>query len=176
MSGSDEDIDAALFAAGALTGAEHAALRARMEADPALARRVADWEQALAPIAGHLAPLAPPDTLLDRIDARLDAAGRGHVIRAAEGQWIEVVPGIRVKMLHEDTAARRRTMLLAADPGAVNPPHTHDADEVLVMLSGDLTIDGNLLGPGDCYFSPALCRHPMETTRDGCTCVITRGF
>jgi hypothetical protein len=44
------------------------------------------------------------------------------------------------------------------------------------MISGDLTIDGEELGPGDFHFIPKGSRHPGETTRQGCRCIITTGF
>jgi len=177
MSKPDDDIDAALWAAGALTAQEHEAAVRRLASDPAFGREADAWEQALAPIAGLLAPIAPPDDLLARIEARLDGGEKtSRVLRAADGDWVPVGPGIRIKILHRDAALRRQMVLLMAEPGAVNPAHVHDSDEELFVVSGDLTIDGHELGPGDFYFSPAMIKHPQETTRKGCTCVIMMGL
>ena len=180
MSHSNDDIDAALWAAGALTAEEHAAVRRRLKSDPAFARNADDWERALAPIAGHLAPIEPPDGLLAKIEARIDRGGaraaRSHTLHAVDGDWIDLGPGIRIKVLHRDMERRRQTILLVADPGAVHPAHVHDTDEEIFVVSGDLTIDGEELRPGDFHFSPAMSQHPQETTRDGCICVITMGF
>jgi hypothetical protein len=52
----------------------------------------------------------------------------------------------------------------------------HESDEEIYVISGDITIDGDELGPGDYHFSPKLSDHPAESTRAGCTCVITMGF
>jgi anti-sigma factor ChrR (cupin superfamily) len=179
MSEPEDDIDAALLAAGALTARELEAVLGRRKADPAFARATDDWERALAPIASHLTPIEPPDGLLAKIDARLDQGetkARNQTVRAAEGEWTEMGPGIRIKMLHQNAALRRQTIVLVADPGAVHPAHLHDFDEEIFVVSGDITIDGEELGPGDYHYSPATSRHPAETTRKGCTCVITTGF
>ena len=89
---------------------------------------------------------------------------------------MELGPGIRIKVLHRNMEIRRQTILLVADPGAVHPAHVHETDEEIFVVSGDLTIDGELLGPGDFHFSPAMSQHPQETTKQGCTCVINMGF
>src|SRR5579862_8791085 len=128
MSSADDEMDSALFAAGALTEAEHQAMLERRKADAVLARTTLEWEQALAPIAAHLAPLIPPEGLLEKIEARLDrgaGGSRSRTLRAAEGEWIEMGPGIRIKILHRHMESRRQTILLVADPGAVHPAHVH---------------------------------------------------
>ena len=179
MSHSDHDIDAALWAAGALSAEEQDAARRRLESDPAFARAAGEWELALAPIAARLAPIEPPDGLLAKIEARLDRGGArasAHTVRAADGDWIDLGSGIRIKVLHRDMERRRQTIVLMADPGAVHPAHVHDSDEEIFVVAGDLTIDGEELRAGDFHFSPAMSQHPKETTRDGCTCVITMGF
>jgi len=180
MSDRDEDIEAALWAAGALTGPEHDAVRRRLKTDPRFTRDAEAWERALTPISGLLRPVAPSDDLLARIEARLDRgdarAPGSQTLRAADGEWMDLGPGIRIKVLHRDMVRRRQTILLVADPGAVHPAHVHESDEQIFVVSGDLTIDGEDLAPGDFHFSPAMSQHPQETTRKGCTCVITMGF
>jgi len=179
MSDSDDDMDAALWAAGALTAGERDAVRRRLASDPGFARKADEWERALTPVSGLAAPVEPPDGMLARIEARLDGGGHsamGHTLRAADGKWMELGPGIRIKVLHRNMEARRQMVLLVADPGAVHSAHVHDTDEELFVVSGDLTIDGEELGPGDFYFSPAMIQHPRETTKRGCTCVISMGF
>ena len=176
MSDPDDDMNAALLASGALTAGEAEAMRDRMSNDPGFARIVEAWEQGLAPLAAGLAPVDPPLDLFAKIEARLDRGGQSRTLRAAAGTWTEIGPGIRIKDLHRDPVQGRQTFLLVADPGAEHPAHVHDADEEVFMVSGDLTIDGEDLGPGDFHFSPRGSTHPRETTRGGCTCVITMGI
>jgi len=73
------------------------------------------------------------------------------------------------------TASRGATEIAVwrgiTDPGAGTPPHTHDHEEVLVVLAGSatLTIDGQelSLGPGDTAIAPARVRHRFVNTGSG---------
>jgi anti-sigma factor ChrR (cupin superfamily) len=176
MSRAEDDMDAALFVAGALTAAEHAAALERMTRDPAFAAQVRQWEAALAPLAG-LAPAAPaPAGAFEKIEERLDARLRlqqvSRTLRAEDGDWITVSPGMRVKILHRNMELRRQTVLLDIEPGAVYPAHDHPQDEEIYMISGDLSIGGEELKPGDFHVSPAGSRHSASTTRAGCRCIV----
>jgi anti-sigma factor ChrR (cupin superfamily) len=177
MSEAEHDMDAALFAAGALTAAEHAAALERMKRDSVFAAQVREWEAALSPLAA-LAPAEPaPAGMFDKIEDRIDTRRRLELVsrslRADEGDWVKVSPGIRVKILHRNTALRRQTVLFDIDPGAVYPAHDHPQDEEIYMISGDLTIGGDELKPGDFHVSPAGSRHPASTTRSGCRCIVS---
>ncbi len=168
MSDLEDDIDVALWAAGALTPQEYERMRARLETIPALAALAEEWESALAPLASRVSAVAPPADLLSKIEARLDAGERleraSPVMRAMDGIWIDVSPGLRFKVLHRDLERRRQTILLEAEPGAVRAAHVHGHDEEL--------------GPGDFYFAPRGSRHSAETScpRRGCRCLIVTGF
>ena len=180
MTEPSDELDAALWAAGALTAAEHEALRERMKTDRVFAQKADEWEQALSPLAQNLVPLTPPDGLMDKIEARLAeriySATLGRILRADEGEWLDMGPGLRYKILHRNHEQQRQTILLEAAPGAIHPAHIHDFDEEIYVISGDLTIDGVELGPGDFRFSPKGSDHPAEITRQGCRCLITAGF
>jgi anti-sigma-K factor RskA len=73
MIGTDEgpDMRAAEYVLGVLDAAEAAEAERRMEADPAFAAEVADWEQRLMPLTALVAPAAPPDSLWNRIEASI---------------------------------------------------------------------------------------------------------
>ncbi len=51
-------------------------------------------------------------------------------------------------------------------PGGANPAHTHDREEVMVVLSGELTIDmggeHHRLAPGDAVIVPSGTPHRVE--------------
>lgn len=176
----DDDTSAALWAAGALPPEEYEAVCRRLEHDPAFARRAAAWERDLAMLGLALAPVAPGEGLLEAIEARIDdRAGTdraSHTVQPDEGGWVTMGPGIRIKVLHRNIERRHQTILLEADPGASRLPHEHEFDEELYVISGDLMIDGRLLGPGDFHYSANGSRHPAETTVNGCTCLIVVGF
>ncbi|MFO1101436.1 MAG: cupin domain-containing protein [Methylocystis sp.] len=175
-----DDIDAALFAAGALSREETEALKARQKGDPALAAKTREWEEALAPLAMHAGEVAPPADLFDRIEARLDAREKlesmSRTLRANEGEWIVLCPGVRFKELHRNVALNRWTLLVDAEPGAVFPEHEHSQDEEIFVISGDLAFDGVELGPGDFHFSPKGSLHAAHRTRAGCRCIIIQAM
>lgn len=180
MTDSDDDIDAALFAAGALTGAEVDAFKARLKGDAALATQLREWEEALAPLGAFAGEIAPSGDLLARIDARIDARTKleklSRTLRANEGDWIALAPGVRCKELTRNDALRRWTILVEAAPGASFPPHEHAQDEEIFIIAGDLSIGDVTLEPGDFHFSPAGSRHPENRTRAGCRCIIVQAM
>jgi quercetin dioxygenase-like cupin family protein len=172
----DDDMTAALLAAGALSPEEHALAQERMSRDSVFAAKAREWETALAPLAVLAPPAAPPADLLERIEERIDARRRKKMasltLRDGEGEWIAMAPGIRMKILHQNLELRRQTILLEAEPGAVYPPHDHPQDEECYMISGDLVIGDEVLHAGDYQVAPAGSRHPMLTTRTGCRCIL----
>ncbi|HMQ58134.1 MAG TPA: anti-sigma factor [Rhizobiaceae bacterium] len=66
-----DDALAAEYVLGVLPFAERAAAAARVEVDPAFARRVAGWERRLSPFDDETAPVAPPPALKSALDRRL---------------------------------------------------------------------------------------------------------
>lgn len=176
----DDDIAAALWAAGALTPQEHAAVKQRLKSDSAFAAKAHEWEAALAPLAELAPDASPPESLFDAIDARIDARVKlenmSRTLRANEGEWIALVPGVRFRELHRSEALGRWTILVDAEPGAAFPPHEHKQDEEIYMISGDLSFGDVDLGPGDFYFSPKGSLHAAHSTRAGCRCIIIQAM
>jgi len=68
---SGDELLAAEYALGVLTGPDRTAAERRMARDRAFAAMVAAWEQRLAPWAAEFAEVAPPHDLWDRIAAEL---------------------------------------------------------------------------------------------------------
>jgi anti-sigma factor ChrR (cupin superfamily) len=180
MSNSDDDIDAALFAAGALTDAEIDAFKRRLKRDPAVAAKSREWEGALSSLATFAGEIEPPVELLASIEARIDARTKlekmSRTLRANEGEWIMLGPGIRCKELMRNDVIGRWTILVDAQPGACFPPHEHAQDEVIFMISGDLSIGDVTLEAGDFHFSSKGSRHPENRMRAGCRCIIAQAM
>jgi hypothetical protein len=175
MSGAEDDVDAALLALGGCTAEEHARLREKLKRDRDFGDQVENWEMLLAPLASFVPEVAAPDGLLGRIESRLTARQRlealSRTLRANEGEWIRVSPGLRLKLLNNQPD--RRTVLLDVEPGACYAAHEHLGDEEIYMISGDLTIGDVELGAGDYHFSPKGSRHPDATSRAGCRCIVS---
>ena len=70
---SDDDLLAAEFVLGVLTGTERAAAQRLVERDGNFARMVAAWEEKLGPWAGEIAEVEAPQQVWDRISAALPA-------------------------------------------------------------------------------------------------------
>lgn len=176
MTDADDHIEAALLAAGALTAREQSAARRREIDDPGFAALAAEWETALAPLASSLPPVAPPEGLLARIEARLDARARfeqlAATLREPEGDWIVIGAGLRCKVVERLPEQGRQTILLEAAPGAFYPAHDHPLQEEIYMISGDLVMDDIELLAGDFHVSQVGSRHADSTTRTGCRCLI----
>lgn len=176
----DDDIEAALFAAGALTAAETAALKARLAQESTLAAKARDWETALSPLAAHAGAIEPPASLLEGIEKRIEARERlerlARTLRPEQGQWIALAPGVRFQELDRDETLRRWTILVDAAPGATFPSHEHEQDEEIYMISGDLAFGDVALGPGDFYFSRQGSMHATHLSRTGCRCIIAQAM
>jgi anti-sigma-K factor RskA len=77
-----DDIDALAgeYVLGTLDGAERAVVAARRQREPALEAAIATWEARLAPLMDEIAPVAPPDHLLDSIMGRIDGVAGNNEI------------------------------------------------------------------------------------------------
>lgn len=182
MNDDDDDMLAALWAAGALPAPQHRAARQRVKVDPAFAARTRDWEDGLAPLALAVPALAPPAGAFASIEARLDARARFEWMAKTlqepetlrepdEADWIHVAPGLRLKVLEEYPEMKRQMILLEGAPGAVHAGHYLEQDEEIYVVSGDLVVDEAEFGPGDFHVWRKGAPHPDMTTRSGCRCL-----
>ena len=89
-----------------------------------------------------------------------------------EPEWDEVSPGIFCKLLANDYAAKRVSMLVRLLPGVEYPPHTHAGTEELHLLEGELWIDERKLYPGDYNRAEAPTGDKRVWSETGCTCVL----
>jgi quercetin dioxygenase-like cupin family protein len=105
-----------------------------------------------------------------RYEARGDAPISSSVY--ANPPWEEPAPGIRCKLLANDSELHRVSMLVALDPGVAYPAHSHAGIEELHLLDGELWIDGRKLYAGDYnQAEPGTSDHHVWT-ETGCTCVL----
>jgi hypothetical protein len=145
-------------------------MRARLS-DPILDDEIEALEAQLAPLTGAAGNAAPPADLLDRIVEALEIEQREHEGKfsqeAREGRWFPYKPGILAKRLWN-----RRTIMLRCRPGARIPPHDHDQDEQIVVISGDFVVGGRTFGAGDCHCSPKGNAHGEIFTRGGCLLLV----
>ena len=176
MTDSPKDLQAGLLALGALPSAEWEAATRIAAADPDFEAARTQWEVMLAGLTAALPPEAPSANIFEQIEARIDRPVKGETIRRDEGDWKEVIRGIRIRILHTDRNARRQTLMLDVRPNAIYPRHRHEQVEEIYMISGDLRIGDLILGPGDYHVSPAGSAHPGATSRGGCQCLIIQAM
>lgn len=114
----------------------------------------------LGALAGLVPDQAPSDEARLRMRAallaRLPARAPGtHVLRHAEGEWKQLMPGVRVKTLRRDPFAGTETTLWRVDPGASVPPHAHRHEEECLVLEGSIVKDDVEYFPGDFLLADA---------------------
>lgn len=173
---SDEEL-ASAYVTGTLDGAVRDACRRRIAEDMSFALLVDAWDWRLAPLA--LGPDAPvPGHLLDAVEARIDRSGvelpGTFTKRSGTGEWIDVSPGLKIKIMNRIEAIGRHTFMAWLQPGAEYSDHDHDQDEEIYMIEGDLIIGGVELKDGDFHVARAGRHHPVHRTRGGCLCIISQ--
>ena len=92
--------------------------------------------------------------------------------RWAEPEWEEAAPGITYKILANDAARDRVTMLVRLAPGIAYPPHTHAGIEELHLLEGELWIEDRKLLPGDYNRGEPGTSDQRVWSETGCMCVL----
>lgn len=88
-------------------------------------------------------------------------------VAAAQGEWIQILPKVEKKSLAIDAVTGAETYLLRAKPGAEAPAHTHEFDEVCVMLEGDVAFDNIKLRKGDYHLAKKGTTHGRARTDTG---------
>lgn len=93
-------------------------------------------------------------------------------IRASEGTWRELAPGVTAKVLSFDPASRRTTALLRFSPETIYAPHRHTEVEELYVLEGGCTIAGREMTVGDYHRAEAGTEHYDTSTDEGCLLLV----
>ena len=83
-----------------------------------------------------------------------------HVLRADQGEWKPLLPGIHIKTLRIDRAKGTQTTLWRVDPGARVPPHPHSHEEECLVIEGSIIQEGIEYLPGDYLLADAGEKHP----------------
>ena len=108
----------------------------------------------------------------------LDAArptsvpGVSFVPRDEAGWESTQVEGVEFKTLSIDPERRYVTTLMRMAPGARYPAHRHAGREECYVLSGDLCLGEERLGPGDFQVAQAGSTHPEHFSETGCMALI----
>ena len=120
--------------------------------------------------------LAFAHSLWERLSQRIGSdqaeAASTATWRWSEPEWEEAAPGLTYKILANDEARDRVTMLVRLAPGVAYPPHTHAGIEELHLLEGELWIEDRKLVPGDYNRGEPGTSDQRVWSETGCMCVL----
>lgn len=116
-----------------------------------------------------MAAIAPPAS---QSEPGGDASGQIFLF-AKDGEWVEMMPGITMKVLHHDVEHERTTFLVRLAPGAQYPSHRHMGLEECLVIEGDLHVDGNVLRSGDFTATYSDKVHVDTHSEEGCLLLIS---
>lgn len=175
------------YASGSLSPPEAVVLAAHVALNPDTAAHVRRLQALGGQLLERETPVALSSDALTRALARVEADG-GEVEAApplndmpdlpeplrryALGKWRTVAPGFRVRPVRAPTDGKKRVFLLEIQPGKSAPVHTHDGDELTVVLKGAYACGDQVYGPGD--FEEADCdltHQPRVHGDQTCLCV-----
>jgi len=176
---------AALLAAGALPAEETEAARWRLEGSGAEVRaELASLERAAETLALDARAVDPPEglraRLLDRVADEKQPSRRGRVFedagvfvtRSSQVDWKPIGEGVASRVLTVDKEAGSKTHMIRMDPGSYVPEHRHGGGEDVLVLSGDLEVHGQPMGPGDYCFAEAGSTHRKSFSKTGAVLLV----
>jgi quercetin dioxygenase-like cupin family protein len=112
-------------------------------------------------------------SFMETIKEEEQGAGAGfETIRANEGEWIEALPGGRIKILHQEENSDVITYLAELSPGFEMPTHDHLYDEECLMLEGEMWLGELCLKAGDYHFASKGVHHGRLYTKTGATALL----
>jgi anti-sigma factor ChrR (cupin superfamily) len=117
-----------------------------------------------------IAPISPLPHRAAALKARIvervrRERSRFRTVHAGDGSWVQLAPGVRSKLLHDDGTTR--SFLLRLEPGARLPSHGHAAEEACVVLEGSAQLGDIEVRAGDFHLAPAGSIHGEVTSRTG---------
>lgn len=93
-------------------------------------------------------------------------------VKASEGIWRGIAPGVKAKLLSFDPISQRTTTVLRFAPGTRYAPHRHVAVEELYVLEGGCSIAGREMTVGDYHRAEAGTVHHDTSTDEGCLLLV----
>lgn len=166
---------AGLYAAGALPPDEEAAFKAHVRTCAVCAAEAQAFGEAVSWLPFAAADQAPPPHLREKLLARMQQPQPGagiRVVRAGEGSWFNLGPGITAKRLYDEPASGNVVLLVRMEPGAQYPPHSHADVEHAFVLEGELHFGELVLRPGDYQCALPSSTHRSSHTVNGCMVLI----
>lgn len=104
---------------------------------------------------------------IEPITNRGSAPG-SQIFKLSDIAWKEARPGIRQKLIWEDTVGKRRVTLGRFEPGALLPLHRHNGDELIFLIEGSNADEVGEVPTGNLSYRPNGCTHTV-TSKNGAT-------
>lgn len=165
---------AALAALGILDTEGAQIVQEAIALDPVLQAELTDFEQVVAalPYAAPLVPLPPSlkANLFQRIATEVTPPPVTELKqRALTADWQSIAqsPGMAISMITTNPDTRIVTCFVRATEQMRFPTHRHASSEEIIVLAGDLIVNGQSYQPGDTIYSVANSIHTPETST-GC--------
>jgi len=155
------------YVLGCLEAEERTLVESRMRAEPDFCRSVDVWSRRLMHLSDHAAPVTPPASVWASIQRRIGVPVPSISRRQSDGVWLDVAPGVRLKMLHVNPVTGERTGLMRMERGSTIPEHDHPETEECFVLEGAVEIDGQDLRAGDYTVAYAGSRHEVIRSAAG---------
>lgn len=173
-----------LYVLGMLSAAERAEFEAAVHAGEIDANDLDESLQTLTGLSEEIAAAMPTprkavkDALMSAITGGPAESSKRETkeqmfLYADDGEWHELFPGIRIRVLHQNEADGRTMFLARLDPGSAYPAHRHKGLEECLVLEGDLNVDGRTLRAGDFTAAYDENVHIDTHSKEGCLLLLT---
>jgi hypothetical protein len=128
-------------------------------------------------IAGSIAAASPAGCreLRARVLARF-AARRQVTVRAGDGEWRTLAPGITLKLLRGDAGCGTMTAFIRMLPGSSLAPHGHSQTEECLVVEGEIFIGGHRVCAGDLHVAGAGTMHAAIHSPRGALMLVRAEF
>jgi anti-sigma factor ChrR (cupin superfamily) len=178
---------AALFALGMLNEADQQRFAAEVRADAELREFLWSLQRTVDQVALSVPARTPPSALKEKLLGRIGAqpapstaqspspsaaalAGLRFLPGAEQAAWKPLpVRGAWIKLLSYEPERGYAVLLGKLDAGARYPAHTNAGPENFYILTGDLHVGDQVLGPGDFHHADAGSHHVENYSVEGCT-------
>ena len=171
---------AASYALGNLGDAEKKEFEELLrERDGSIEKELKTFTEVVEYLLYDAAPLQVPAGLEGRLFAKIKKEKRKKntddgflYVRNDEGEWVEIMNGVKIKNLYRNPERNYATLLVKMDPGATFPDHVHTDTEECYVIEGDLKMGGRVFEKGDYIRAEAHSTHESISTENGCFLLI----
>jgi anti-sigma factor ChrR (cupin superfamily) len=174
------------YALGEMTASEQREFAEEARKNSELCEFLWSLQQTLDQVALSVPKASPNPALKDKVLRRIREKGADKPARLAPGMAVAVpglrfamgedtgwkalpIPGAFIKLLSLDRDRGYAVLLGKLHPGARYPAHINAGPEDFYILTGDLHVGMQVLGPGDFHHADAGSAHEENHSVEGCT-------